>query len=271
MNWRKKLIAAWSWKLPCYALLCSYPLLALMACVFADPILFQPPGNPYSDAGRKHFTTLGQGETAVAICHLPATPGRPTILWSHGNAENLESVRPMLKSMNARGFGVISYDYPGYGNSGGKPNEEGCYQAIEKTYHHLTDTLGCDPKDIILIGQSVGSGPTCWLAKEKEHRGVVLISPFLSAFRTFTRIPIFPFDRFPNLKRITEFETPLLIIHGEEDQIIPFQDGQKLFELSTSDQKSFVPVPNAGHNDIFAQASFDLVSLLTDFFGADPS
>lgn len=271
MNWRKILISRRSWKLVLYALLASYPLVAMTACFFADSIIFLPPGNPYSDAGNKRFASLGEGEKAVAIFHLESKPGYPTILWSHGNAENLESVRPLLQSLNEKGFGAISYDYPGYGMSGGMPTEEGCYRAIEKTYLHLTETLGCEPKDIILAGRSVGSGPTCWLAVEKEHRGVVLISPFLSAFRTVTRIPIFPFDRFPNLKRISKVKTPLLIVHGEEDQIIPFNDGKKLFELSPSTQKAFVPVPKAGHNNIFSPSSVDLPDLLIKFFNFDPS
>jgi abhydrolase domain-containing protein 17 len=265
MNWKKILIGTWSWKRPFYTLAWVYFLLALFAIFFADWLIFQPPGTPYPE-DRSHFSLIGEGDETIAIYARPAAPGMPTLLWSHGNAQNLESLRPALDSLNLQGFGVISYDYPGYGESGGKPTEKGCYRAVEATYQHLTKTLATKPSEIILIGQSVGSGPTTWLASEKEHRSVVLIAPFLSAFRTVTRIPIFPADRFPNLKRITEFKTPLLIIHGEEDQVIPFQQGKKLYELSPSDQKTFLPVPEAGHNDLFVQANFDFVSVLTEFY-----
>ncbi|MDB4566080.1 outer membrane protein assembly factor BamA [Akkermansiaceae bacterium] len=140
----------------------------------------------------------------------------PTILWSHGNAQNLKSLKPALESFHIRGFGVISYDYPGYGESGGKPTEKGCYEAIEKTYRYLIEDQGVAPENIILVGQSVGSGPTCWLASQKNHHSIVLISPFLSAYQTVTHIPIFPGDRFPNYRHLKKVNSPLVVIHGVE-------------------------------------------------------
>jgi len=265
MNWKKILIGTWSWKRPFYTIAWVYLLLALFAFFFADKLIFQPPGTPYPD-DRSGFASLGEGDDAIAIYHLPAAEGMPTLLWSHGNAQNLESLRPALESLHFDGYGVIAYDFPGYGESGGKPSEKGCYRAIEATYGHLITTTATPPDKIILVGQSVGSGPTCWLAAHKKHHAVVLISPFLSAFRTVTNIPIFPGDRFPNLKYITRFETPLLVIHGEDDQVIPFKHGKRLFELSPSPQKTFYSVAGAGHNDLFMNASLDLSSLIRDRF-----
>jgi pimeloyl-ACP methyl ester carboxylesterase len=265
VNWKKIIIGEWSWKRPFYTIGWVYFLLALFAFFFADKLIFQPPGTPYPQ-DHAHFTSLKSEDQNTAIYYRAAAPNMPTLLWSHGNAQNLESLRPDLDSLNLQGFGVISYDFPGYGESNGKPSEKGCYRAIETTYQHLISKLGVTPDQIILIGQSVGSGPTCWLAAHKKHHSVVLVSPFLSAFRTVTHLPIFLGDRFPNHKWIKEFDTPLLVIHGEEDQTIPFKHGKGLYELSPSKKKSFVPVSDAGHNDIFAQASFDFVSLLTEFF-----
>jgi len=264
MNWQRILIGKWSWKRPFYTIAWVYGLLALFAIFFADKLIFQPPGTPYPE-DRSNFSRIGEGSEAIAIYALPAAPGRPTLLWSHGNAQNLESVYPLLDALHRQGFGVISYDYPGYGESAGKPSEKGCYRAIEATYQHLIENLSTKAEDIILVGQSVGSGPSCWLASQYPNRGLFLISPFLSTFRTATRIPIFPADRFPNYKYIPKVTSPLLIIHGEEDQVVPFQHGKQLFELSPLKQKTFVPIANAGHNDLFAHQSFDLASLLRDF------
>ncbi len=264
INWKKVLIGNWSWKRPFFSIAWIYALLLLFAIFCADKLIFQPPGTPYPK-DRSHFMILGEGAETTAIYYRPPAAEMPTLLWSHGNAQNLASLKPALDSLNIQGFGVISYDYPGYGESGGSPSEKGAYRTIEATYRHLTETLGTPAHDIILIGQSVGSGPTCWLASQAEHRSVVLIAPFLSAFRTVTQVPIFPADRFPNLQRIPELHSPLLLIHGEDDQIIPFKHGKTLFELSPALQKTFIAVPGAGHNDLFVQADFDFFTVLGEF------
>ncbi len=263
MNWRRLLVGKWSWKRPLYSLAFIYSMLALIAWLLADHLIFQPPGTPYPD-NRQGFSQLGEGKEAIAIFHLPATPNMPTLLWSHGNAQNLQSLQPALEYFHALGFGVISYDYPGYGESGGSPDEEGCYRAIEKTYHHLTASLGISPSDLVLVGQSVGSGPACWLAARQDHAALILISPFMSAFRSVTRIPLFPGDRFPNHQHLTQVTSPLLVIHGEKDKVIPISQGQSLFDLSPSPKKFFLPVPEVGHNDLFLSNAFHLPSLILD-------
>ena len=251
VNWKRILIGEWSWKRPFITLAWVYGILLIVALFFADRLIFHPPQEAYP-ADRSNFLTLpGGGDDLIAAYYRPASEGMPTILWSHGNAENLASVKHAMDGLNEMGFGVLAYDYPGYGESTGKPNEKGCYKSIEAAYHQLVEIEKIPPTHLILAGQSVGSGPTCWLAENHEHGAVLLISPFLSAFRTVTRIPLFPGDRFPNLHHIKNISTPLLIIHGENDKVIPFADGKKLFELSPSGQKTFLPIPKAGHNDLF--------------------
>jgi pimeloyl-ACP methyl ester carboxylesterase len=261
VNWKTLLIGKWSWKRPLYSLAGIYFLLSMFGCFMADQIIFQPPGTPYPE-DRRGFSMVGSEEMRTAVFHLPAKPGRPTLLWSHGNAQNLKSLKPMLESFHLRGFGVLSYDYPGYGESSGSPSEEGCYQAISLSYQHLTENLGVAPDKVVLVGQSVGSGPTTWLAAREKHAAVVLISPFLSAFRSVTRIPLFPGDRFPNDKHLRNVKTPLLVIHGEDDKVIPFSNGRTLFDKSPSKQKTFLPVQGAGHNDLFLSGRFDLGELI---------
>lgn len=266
MNWKKIIIGSWSWKRPFYTFASVYLLLAIYIWFSADSLIFQPPGTSYPE-NRAGFKNLGTDEETVAIFHLPAGPGMPTLLWSHGNAQNLDSVKPALESFHIRGFGVISYDYPGYGESGGEPNEEGCYQNIEKTYQYLTQEAGVSPERVILVGHSVGTGPTCWLAAREKHQAMVLISPFLSAFRTVTYFPLFPGDRFKNYKEIKNCDTPLLVIHGEEDKVIPFSNGKALFEIASSPEKTFFPVPHAGHNNLFIRGDFDLGNLILELIG----
>ena len=268
MNWKKILVGKWSWKRPLYSLAFIYLTFLLVACFLADQIIFQPPGIAYSK-NRRGFSLLGKGEEATAIFYLPARPGMPTLLWSHGNAQNLESLKPALDYFHTYGFGVISYDYPGYGESGGEPSEEGCYRAIEATYRHLTGELAVPACDTVSVGQSVGTGPTCWLAARQKHASVVLLSPFMSTFRSITRIPLFPGDRFPNHNHLAEVATPLLVIHGKKDQVIPFSQGEDLFRCSPSRQKTFLPVEHAGHNDLFESGAFNLPTLILELLGRD--
>ncbi len=200
----------------------------------------------------------------IAGYYRPPEAGMPTILWSHGNAQNLASLTFTMDGLHQMGFGVMAYDYPGYGESSGEPSEEGCYVAVRMAYDFLLEKETM-PEQIVLIGQSVGTGPTCHLASEVPNGGVILISPFLSAFRVMTKIPLFPGDRFNNLTRIREFDTPLLIIHGQNDQVIPQWHGQRLYEESKSESKTFVSVENAGHNDLFMKESIRLTEAIREF------
>ena len=148
-------------------------------------LIFKPPNRP-EHSPASFFTSLeaDDGET-INACYLPPVEGMPILLWSHGNAEDLGSVYSVMQEFHELGFGIMAYDYPGYGSSSGSPSEDGCYSAIQAAYDHLTGQLGHPAKRIILTGQSVGSGPTCWLAAKDDHVGVSLISPFTSAFRSF--------------------------------------------------------------------------------------
>ncbi|MEM9236584.1 MAG: alpha/beta hydrolase, partial [Verrucomicrobiota bacterium] len=133
----------------------------------------------------------------------------------------------------------------------GRPSESSCERAIDAAWKYLTENQGVRPADILIVGRSVGSGPSVWLADRVEPAGLVLISPFTSTFAV--RAPahlVLPGDRFPNLKRIRGIDHPLLVIHGQDDFLIPPSHGRDLVNASPAALKRFVGVPNAGHNDL---------------------
>jgi len=252
VSWKRILIGSWSWKRPFYSLGTVYLSLALVSFSAGRFFIFHPPAQPYPKSD--NFLTI-PGDTQIAAYYLPpSSPEKPVILFSHGNAQNIGQLIPLMKDFTAQGYGALAYDYPGYGETPGSPSEESCYAAAQISYHHLTKTLGHHPQQIILCGQSVGTGPTAWLSTQVEHGGVVLISPFLSAFRTVTHIPLLPGDIFPNLKHVKKATTPLLVIHGEEDEVIPYAQGKRIFKESASPTKKFLSIPEAGHNDLFLKA-----------------
>jgi fermentation-respiration switch protein FrsA (DUF1100 family) len=181
--------------------------------------------------------------------YLPNPTARFTLLVSHGNAEDLGDIRDWLDDMRQAGFSVLAYDYQGYGTSKGKPTEQAAYDDESAAYDFLALKLATPPDQIIIFGRSVGTGPAVQLATRRPAAGLVLQSPFLSAFRVLTRAPILPFDRFPNYKRIVHVHCPVLIMHGTSDSVIGIWHGRRLFELANQ-PKEFVAVPGADHNDV---------------------
>jgi fermentation-respiration switch protein FrsA (DUF1100 family) len=117
----------------------------------------------------------------------------------------------------------------------------------------MVEVLGFRPDRIIIFGRSVGSGPAVYLASRKPAAALILQSPFVSAFRVVTHIPLLPFDRFPNYKRIGHVRCPVLVIHGSADNVIPFWHGQKIYDLA-HEPKDHLWVQGADHNDLDAVA-----------------
>lgn len=266
MNWKRLLIGKWSWKRPFLSLASVYLLLALVAVLFADRLIFVPPPTSYSgDLPGLRFLKTDTGES-IAYIHIPAAAGMPTLLYSHGNAEDLAHSQELYDAFRSDGLGVIAYDYPGYGLSTGTPDEASAERAIMAVWKHITSS-GIAPSSVIITGRSVGGGPSVWIASQTKPAGLLLLSPFKSTFTTAFDLPfpLFPRDRFPNLKRIRSLDIPLLVIHGEEDGIIPASHGRELVDACPSPDKTFHPIPGAGHNDLFEIGGTEIFPLIRQF------
>jgi abhydrolase domain-containing protein 17 len=198
----------------------------------------------------------------IAAIYLPNPSSRFTLLVSHGNAEDLGDDRFWLEDLRRAGFSVFAYDYEGYGASEGRASEKAAYQDEAAAYDYLAITLRTPPDRIIIFGRSVGSGPATYLAARRPAAGLVLQSPFVSAFRVLTRVPLLPFDKFPNYKNITHVHCPVLIMHSRGDAVVPAWHGQKLFDLARGPKQIFW-AQNADHNDMEQVA--DYFSALQDF------
>ena len=106
------------------------------------------------------------------------------------------------------------------------------------------------PSDKIVIwGRSLGTGPSCYLAKKQKTAGLLLESPFISTFLTVTEYPLVPWDRFRNLERAPHIQSPSLVIHGHKDVVILFRHGKKFFN-ALPEPKKLLEFENAGHNDL---------------------
>lgn len=266
MNWKRILIGKWNWKRPFYSLAFIYVALAIIAVSCADRIIFQPPPASYSQ-DLEGFRFIGSNdETQIAAVHLEARPGAPTLIYSHGNAEDIGQNMDIFQEWNSRGLGVIAYDYPGYGLSPGTATEKSTQETIRRIWDHAVSS-GIDPSSIIIVGRSIGSGPSVWLASSVKPAGLILVSPLKSAYAVAfpTPLPIFPGDLFPNLERIAKINTPLLVIHGENDEVIPCSHGVAIHENSPAENKSLIKIKNARHNDLFYVAGDEIIEATTTF------
>lgn len=194
------------------------------------------------------------GET-VAGWFVPAeksvSTGK-TVLFSHGNAGNIGDRLDSLRTFHELGFDVLLYDYRGYGDSTGKPTEEGTYRDITACWDFLTKEKGVRPDDIVLFGRSLGGAVATWLAERVEPRALVIESTFASAAdmakKMFPLLPArllckFKYDTAGSIARIS---CPVIVAHSPQDTIVPPRHGRKLFEAAP-DPKHFVEFPG-GHN-----------------------
>ncbi|XP_022135546.1 protein ABHD17B-like [Momordica charantia] len=160
---------------------------------------------------------------------------RFTLLYSHGNAADLGQMHELFIELRAHlRVNIMSYDYSGYGASTGKPSEFNTYHDIEAVYNCLRSVYGIKEEDMILYGQSVGSGPTLHLASRLQRlRGVVLHSAILSGIRVLYPVKMtFWFDIFKNIDKIRLVSSTVLVIHGTNDDIVDWSHGKRLWELS---------------------------------------
>lgn len=200
--------------------------------------------------GENSFTITTEDSVTISAEWHPVPSAKKTILFSHGNGEHIGQLRTLIKSWQAMGFSVLSYDYRGYGASEGSPSERGVERDIEAAWHWLVNTEGIAPGDIVIYGRSIGGGPSAWLAARVDCGGLVLESSFTNLLLVPTRgVRILPFDPFPTIKRLPKIDAPLLIVHGTHDQLIHPFHAERNFQAA-AEPKQLLWIEGAGHNDL---------------------
>ena len=226
-----------------------YVFFIFLAMIYANKAMFPRPQTSYEKSDLINFLRTSSGSKIAFTRRGEIQNPKITILYSHGNGEDLGCMEPFFSKWQDQDWEIIAYDYPGYGLSSGKPSEQGCLEAIDTVYQFLIDQLGRTPEKIVVWGRSLGTGPSCHLAANKKIAGLLLETPFLSAFRTVTEIPILPWDPFDNLEKSKNIRSPSLIIHGKRDEIVPFRHGKRLHR-EFPQPKAFLELESASHNDL---------------------
>jgi fermentation-respiration switch protein FrsA (DUF1100 family) len=226
----------------------AYGFFFLYFYFFADRLVFLPHAASYREGGRFLKIPAADG-VRVAALYLPNPQARYTVLFSHGNAEDLGDNLDFLEGLHQAGFAVLAWDYRGYGASEGTPSERTLYSDEQAVYDYLVRDLKTPPERIFVLGRSLGSVAAVDLAARQPVAGLILEGGLVSGQRVLLPFPLFPFDRFRNLEKMGRVRCPVLIIHGTADEVIPFRHGEALFRAAHEPKRNWW-VENAGHNDL---------------------
>ncbi len=241
-------------------------LLALMY-VFQRALLYFPDSarTPPAQAGlpqaQEVTLTSSDGETLLAW-FVPPRGDKPLVIYFQGNAEGLGPRAGRFRWLIADGTGLLALAYRGYGGSSGRPNEAGLMRDANAAYGFARAHYPA--KRIVLFGESLGTAVAVALAAGHEVAGVILDAPFTSA--ADVGAAAYPFapvrwlmkDQYHSDERIGRVSAPLLVLHGEQDRIVPVRFAERLFALAR-EPKRFVRFAQGGHVDLDDHGAIDAV------------
>jgi fermentation-respiration switch protein FrsA (DUF1100 family) len=201
---------------------------------------------------------------------IPSKVERPVLLFCHGNAGNISHRLENVRLLADRNLSVFIFDYRGYGKSNGKPSVPGIYQDGLAAYDYLRGERHIHPEQIIPFGRSLGGAVALEIALRRKVPSVIIESAFTSTKEMARTIPLFRLfapvvpAHLDNLKKIRLIKAPILIVHGEQDKVVPFTMGIQLFDAAR-EPKFFYPLPTAGHNDTFVAGGAPYFARLVRF------
>lgn len=194
------------------------------------------------------------GETIV-LWYSPAQPGKPTVLFFHGNGGEIADRTERFAFLQSQGLGVMFVSYRGYGASTGEISEQGLVTDALTAYDVLR-AKGVAPQDIMLLGESLGTGVAVQLAAQRPVGAVALEAPYTAtvdiAADIYWWLPVrlLMKDQFRSRDYIAQVKVPLLIQHGDADRVVPVAQARALFEMA-NEPKQLVIVPGEGHDAVF--------------------
>ena len=239
-----------------------YVLLVVWAHFVSLRMLFPRPPVRYERTAEHFYLTASDGVKINARYWANPTATH-TLLFNHGNGEDLGSVSTYLEDYRKQGYAVLSWEYRGYGHSGGEPDEHNAYADAEMVLDWLRQR-GVPLRRVILYGYSLGGGPATELARRHEVGGLVLEAAFVSAYRVMTRWPLVYGDKFENIEKLPVVKCPVLVLHGTEDEMIPLWHGESLF-AAAREPKMKLFVPGATHGGVVDTARDEYWTVLRRF------
>lgn len=181
----------------------------------------------------------------------------PLVIFAHGNGDLIDFCIDEVTPFTRLGMGVLMVEYPGYGRSGGHPSQKTITQAFVGAYDRITQHPSVDENRVICYGRSLGGGAVCQLAQKRPTQALILVSAFTSVnayAKRFLLPGIMIRDHFDNLSMVAQYPEPVLIFHGNQDDIVPYSHGTRLAEAA---ENARLVTYSCGHNDMpIAGASY---------------
>jgi uncharacterized protein len=194
----------------------------------------------------------------------------PVLLHFHGNAGNISHRLDLIKRLVQKNLQVFIIDYRGFGKSEGRPTEKGVYLDGLAAYDHLVNREGILPENIVLHGHSLGAAVAVEVGLRRKVRSVILESAFTSTRDMAKTMPLF-FVFAPllptndnNVDKVTRLSVSVLIVHGDQDEIVPFSMGERLFAAAAA-PKHFLSLEGAAHNDTYVVGGEQYLDALERF------
>ncbi len=197
----------------------------------------------------EYFHLTAHDGVKLAARYWPNPTAKYTVLFLHGNGEDLGTISEYLPLYHAAGFAVMGLDYRGYGHSGGRSTEFTAYDDAEHALAWLQAEHKTLAERVIVIGFSLGSGPGVEMGVRHQLAGLILIAPFASAYRVKTRWAIVPGDKFQNAKKAPRLRCPLLWVHGTEDRTVPLWHGNLIYTAAPEPKMKLV-VDGGYHSNV---------------------
>ena len=260
--------------------LVGLPLGYFMLRRFEKSITFHPTREPWGGSWKLPqgaedvwFEVAGGTRLHGWFVRAARQPAAATVVYMHGNGGNVSYLDWMGEDLAARGFDVLLFDYRGYGRSGGEVSDErGIYADADAAYDYVTKARGAPAERVVLYGQSLGTAAAVDVAARKPCGALVLESGFSSAGdMAATILPWLPRaahrfvrNRFDSVGKLPAVRCPVLVAHGDRDEMIPVEQGRKLFDAAP-EPKRLVIVRGAGHNDLSVVGGVPYMNDVTDF------
>jgi len=228
------------WVLLLYSAYVGLIFLMQRQIMFPRGMIPAPSPDPGKAPGREQLwleTLSGRVEAwYLPPAKPPQRPG-PAVIFAHGNGELIDFWPDELAPFGRMGIGVLLVEYPGYGRSEGSPSQGSITEAFAAAYDRLKERPDIDPDRIVLFGRSLGGGAVCALAQARPSAALILMSTFINvhAFAKNFLVPSFLVrDPFDNLAVVKTYPQPILIIHGQHDEIIPYRHGMMLYRTASN-------------------------------------
>jgi fermentation-respiration switch protein FrsA (DUF1100 family) len=251
--------------------LCCYVAFTALLWLFQRELMYFPDRQPFyqmtglQPKGMDTVTTVtADGLSLKAWFAPPKDKSSKIVVYFHGNGGNAAYVAGKAPYFLRRGYGYFLCEYRGYGGSPGSPTETGIYADARAALDWLKKQ-GYKPSQFVYYGESLGTGVAVQMASENAPAALILESPYTSTAAVaklefpFAPVDALMDDRYESDRKIGGIHAPLLILHGERDQLIPFAQGQALFALA-NEPKTFLPFPEGAHGTLYQLKAGDLIA-----------